>query len=267
MDHSIAATPTAGITVACPCCGGLSMALFEDTLDVEGNITTVEICLVCSALLNRSSLQRLAAQPETLREVQTGHLSTVYPLERDAHAALQQEVGAHRTTLDFFLGQAAPERRPAELVCAEIGIGRGTFIRTAAELFHKCYAIDLSYEVFEGTRDLLAVPDNIFLLESIDHLPEPVDVVIAWHSLEHLPRLYEMVEKIRSALNPGGHLFIQVPLYRPDHLVDSHYTFLNRRAIAVLAELERFDVVGLWTDHPRACLTGLLRKPDTSAEI
>ena len=88
MDHSIAATPTAGITVACPCCGGLSMELFEDTLDVEGNITTVEICLVCSALLNRSSLQRLAAQPETLREVQTGHLTTVYPDERDAHAAL-----------------------------------------------------------------------------------------------------------------------------------------------------------------------------------
>ncbi len=261
MDQSIELAPGASVAVACPCCGGLSLEIFEDTLDTEGNIVTIEICLVCSALVNRSSLGRFVAAPENLRDVQTSYLNNAYPVDRHIHAALEEELGAHRGTLDFFLAEARPDRDPAELVFAEIGIGRGTFIRSAATLFRKCYAVDLDYDLFEATREHMAVPRNIVLLNSIERVPEPIDVVVAWHSLEHVPRLFDLVSAVRKALTPGGYLFFQVPLYRPNHLAESHYVFLNRRAIAVLAEIQRFDLIGMWTDHSRACLAGLLRKP------
>lgn len=261
MEGNIESTQTPTVAVACPCCGGLSLELFEDTLDIEGKIIGVEICLVCSALVNRSSLERLAVTPQSLREVQTSELANVYPINSRIHATLEQEIGTHRETIDFFLAEAVPDRDPAKLVYAEIGIGRGTFIRSAAAVFQKCYAIDLAFDLFEATRDQLPVPDNIVLLESINHAPEPLDVVVAWHSLEHVPKLYELVAEIRAALRPGGHLFFQVPLYRPNHVVDSHYLFLNRRSVAILAELEEFELAGIWMDHHRACMTGLLRKP------
>ena len=254
------------VTVACPCCGGLILETFEDTLDIDGNIVVIEICLVCSALINRSSLERLLTAPENLQQAQTSDLATVYPIHGHIRAELEKELDTHNDTLDFFLAQAAPDRDLADMTLAEIGIGRGTFIRSAAQRFGKCYAVDLAYELFEATREHLAVPPNIVLLEAFKHVPEPLDVVLAWHSFEHVPRLYDLISEIRSALNPGGHLFFQVPLYRPDHLVESHYALLNRRAITILAELERFELVGLWTDHTRACLTGLFRKPRTSRQ-
>jgi len=261
MIQSVEPAAERHVTVACPCCGGLSLEAFEDTLDIDGNIIEVEICLVCSALINRSSLERHLTAPETLRETQTTGLANVYPIHRDIRAELEREIVIHRGTLDFFLTHAAPDRDPARMTMAEIGIGRGTFIRSAAQIFEKCYAIDLAYDVFEATREHLPVPQNIVLLEAFENVPEPLDVVVAWHSLEHIPRLYDLIAAIRSALNPGGHLFFQVPLYRPNHLVESHYVLLNRRAIAILAEVERFELVGMWTDHSNACITGLLRKP------
>jgi SAM-dependent methyltransferase len=261
MDQNADFVPAAGITVACPCCGGMSLELFEDTLDIENNIVAVDICLACSALVNRSSLERLLAAPEKLRDLQTKDLANVYPIGRHVHAELEQELGAHRNTLDFFRAQALPGVEPATLTYAEIGIGRGTLIRSAAMLFKKCYAVDLDYALFEATRDHLIVPQNIVLLNAIEHVPEPIDVVVACHSLEHVPRLNDLVSAIRAVLKPGGHLFFQVPLYRPSHLMDCRYVFLNRRAVTVLADIECFEVAGLWTDHARACLTGLLRKP------
>lgn len=251
--------PGSGIT--CPCCGGWSLELFEDTMDVAGNIVSMEICLVCSALVNRSSLELLMAAPEQLRDAQTAHLADAYPVGHDLSAVLEHEIEMHRETLHFFASQALAQSDAAELVYAEIGIGRGTLLHPAAALFRRCYAIDITYELFETTSKNLPVPDNVVLLNSITHVPEPIDVVFAWHSFEHVPRLHDLVSAVRTALKPGGYLFFQVPLYRPSHFFASHYTFLNRRAIAVLAEIERFRVVNMWTDHPRAYLTGLLQKP------
>jgi SAM-dependent methyltransferase len=250
-----------GTDVTCPCCGGLSLEMFEDTRDIEDKIVGIQICLVCSAIVNRSSLERLISAPEKLRDSQTAHLSKVYTIGHHFSDTLEQEVEAHRRTLDFFIEQALRENDPGELVSAEIGIGRGTLLRAAAPLFKRCYGIDLAYTLFETTTDYLPVPRNIMLLESITHVPEPIDVVFAWHSFEHVPRLHDLVAAIRSVLKPGGYLFFQVPLYRPNHIVEAHYAFLNRRAVSVLAELERFGVVEMWTDHARACLTCLLRKP------
>jgi hypothetical protein len=36
---------------------------------------------------------------------------------------------------------------------------------------------------------------------------------------------------------------------------------MNRRSVSVLAELQRFDLVDIWTDHNRHFLTTILRKP------
>lgn len=263
MDQITEPLPKAApVTVACPCCGGITLECFEDTLDIDGHIVVVEICLVCSALINRSSLERALSRPDDLRDIQTRELANVYLGDAHMHSTLKEEVETHRKTLDFFLTNAMPNGDPAGLVFAEIGIGRGTFIRSAASLFRKCYAVDLAYDLFDATREHLSVPDNIALLSAVEHAPEPLDVVVAWHSLEHVPHLYELVSTVHSTLKPGGHLFFQVPLYRPNHLVESHYVFLNRRAVTILAELGRFNVQGLWTDHSRACLTGLLRKPE-----
>jgi 2-polyprenyl-3-methyl-5-hydroxy-6-metoxy-1,4-benzoquinol methylase len=251
----------AGNDITCPCCGGLALELFEDTLDIDNNIVGIQICIICSAIVNRSSLERVISVPDELRDKQTAQLNKVYAIGHHFGETLEHEVEAHRHTLDFFIDKAIKKTNPEKLVSAEIGIGRGTLLRAAAPLFKRCYGIDLAYTLLETTTDYMPVPNNVVLLDAITNVPEPVDVVFAWHSFEHVPRLHDLIAAVRSVLKAGGYLFFQVPLYRPNHIVESHYTFLNRRAVAVLAELELFEVVDMWTDHPRACLTCLLRKP------
>ena len=262
MEKAVDLPGGPGTAVSCPCCGGLSLELFEDTLDIDGNIVGVQICLVCCAIVNRSSLERLIAAPETLHDAQTKYLSAAYSIGHHFSDTLEREVESHRRTLDFFLTQTSTDTSAPEMIAAEIGIGRGTLLRAAAAVFKRCYGIDLAYDLFDKTVDHLAVPDNVVLLESLNHVPEPLDLVLAWHSLEHVPRLHDLVAAIRDRLKPRGYLFFQVPLYRPNYIVESHYTFLNRRAVSVLAELERFRVVDMWTDHDRSCITCLLQKPE-----
>jgi SAM-dependent methyltransferase len=262
IDETLELAEATITRVTCPCCGGWSLEPFEDTFDIHGNIVAMHICLVCSAIVNRSSLERIRAAPDTLRGAQTDRLSMVYPVGNDFGDMLKKEVEIHTANLDLFRTRAIPNVDPRQLIVAEIGIGRGTLLRSAAALFGRRYGVDLAFGLFHETVDYLHVPENVVLLESIAHAPEPLDVVVAWHSFEHVLRLHELVATIRGALKPGGWLFFQVPLYRPDYVVESHYTFLNQRAVAVIAEIERFGVVEMWTDYANAFLTALLQKYD-----
>jgi hypothetical protein len=253
---------TIGATITCPCCGGWPLEPFEDTLDIDGNVVNIHICLVCSAIVNHSSVERIYAVPEGLREAQTECLGVAYPVSDRFREVLGKEVELYSATLDFFREHAIPNADPRKLISAEIGIGRGSLLRASAVRFERCYGIDLAFALLRETVKHLGLPENIVLLESITHVPEPVDVAFAWHSLEHVPRLHDLVADIRNSLKPGGWLFFQVPLYRPNYVVGSHYTFLNRRAVTVLAEIERYRVVGMWTDHETAFLTVLLQRPE-----
>jgi hypothetical protein len=258
LEHTTATTTA----ITCPCCGGWSLEPFEETFDIQGNVVAMQICLVCCAIVNRSSLDRVVAAPGTLHGAQTDMLRVVYPVGDDFSFKLEREVEVHSASLDLFISRAIPDADPRQLVLAEIGIGRGTLLRSAAELFARCYGIDLAFDLFQETVDYLRVPDNIVLLESLSNIPESPHVVVAWHSFEHVLRLHDLVATIYSVLKPQGWLFFQVPLYRPNYVVESHYTFLNQRAVTVLAEIEKFRVVETWTDHANAFLTALLQKAD-----
>lgn len=253
-----------GEHASCPNCAGMSFELFEDVLDIDGKVAVIEICLACSALVNRGAIEHLQSDAAAMHKAQVAELRDVYPVNAQEvafGATLEEEVPHFLRTLEFFVAKAEIQRPEKELISAEIGIGRGTLLRAAAQVFGKAYGTDIDLALFEGSRADLPVPDNVVLLESISHLPEPVDFLLAWHTLEHIPRLHDVVATIRLLLKPGGHFIFQVPLYRPENVVESHYTFMNRRSIAVLAELQEFQVVDIWTDHNRHFLASILRKP------
>src|SRR5262245_39095922 len=124
-----AAVTTSGVT--CSCCGGWSLEPFEETLGIDGNIMVMQICLVCSAIVNRSSLDRIYAAPDALHDAQTDGLKIAYPAGDDFADVLRKEVEVHASSLDLFRARAIPNVDPRQLVFAEIGIGRGTLLRSA----------------------------------------------------------------------------------------------------------------------------------------
>jgi len=89
----------------------------------------------------------------------------------------------------------------------DIGAGTGDFLKAAAE---KSWVVQ-GVEINPAAREI-AKSKNIELFESIDDFQgETFDVVTLWHVLEHLPDLYQTVQKIEALVKEGGTLVIAVP--------------------------------------------------------
>ena len=197
IDQSTETSVLNNPTILCPSCGSTSLELFEDVLDVESHEITIQICLVCRALVNQRELERSLFGTGAPHEIQMTSGGA------DSYDELQQKIRTYQQTLMFLLRELR-SIDPAQSVFAEIGVGQGAFICAAAKLFRKCYAIDRDFSIFEAARADLKIPKEVLLLNSIDRAPDPIDIVVCWHSLERMPRLYDVISRIRSALRPGG---------------------------------------------------------------
>lgn len=92
----------------------------------------------------------------------------------------------------------------------DYGCGTGEFV---SFLQHKnCDAF--GFEPNENAFKIAAekIPNKVFqtseLLEK-----EKFDAITLWHVLEHIPNLFETIQRLKNALKPNGKLFIAVPNY------------------------------------------------------
>ena len=93
----------------------------------------------------------------------------------------------------------------------DIGCGNGAFLLTAKRAGWEPLGVDTS----ETPRELLA-PHDIEVkvtdgLELLRQHPRDFDLIHVNHSLEHIPAAADTVLAARSALRPGGLLYVEVP--------------------------------------------------------
>lgn len=95
----------------------------------------------------------------------------------------------------------------------DIGCGTGEFLGTMKQAGWTT----LGLEPDEGAREMAAKEQGVTVHESehLFQLSDPTyDVISMWHVLEHVHRLHEYLEQIRSLIQPDGTLLIAVPNYR-----------------------------------------------------
>ncbi len=95
----------------------------------------------------------------------------------------------------------------------DIGCGTGEFLGT----MKRAGWDTLGLEPDEGARTMAAQQQDVTVREP-DHLfamngPQ-FDVISMWHVLEHVHRLHENLQQIRSLIHPRGVLLIAVPNYQ-----------------------------------------------------
>lgn len=112
----------------------------------------------------------------------------------------------------------------------DIGCNKG-FLLAALDSFgfRNLYGVDLSPGDIEIAKDI--VPSaNIFCKDAFDYLdnyPATFDVITLKAVLEHIPKqdVIPLLEKTRTALNPGGILLVDVP--NMDWLFASHERYMD----------------------------------------
>jgi len=127
----------------------------------------------------------------------------------------------------FFDLLAQVERMPAPAkprAVADLGCGAGDLTALLAERWPsaRLWGVDSSAEMIVAAAKH-AIPDRLtFVLGDLGHWtpPEPLDVLIANASLQWVPDHPALLERLTSALAPGGVLGFQVPgnFEQPSHL-------------------------------------------------
>ena len=243
--------------VSCPCCGQPGLVNYETTKDIDGSTVEIAVCTVCCALVNGAALREVFERTVDPRDVQTRGLESVYPPE--SREQMLHSIDLFRETVAFLRDQSRLGERLRDMVSLEFGIGRGYLMIAASDFFKRSYGTDLRLDIFANTVAEIGQPANVRVVTDVNQIGEPVDVVFLWHVMEHLPKARDFLEYARSLMPNGGYVFFQVPLYRPDVVVRSHYTFFNSRSVSVMAEASGFVVHDIWFDLPNAFMTCLLR--------
>ncbi len=93
----------------------------------------------------------------------------------------------------------------------DVGCGRGFTLRFLADAGYRSTGVELSADAAAHARDVLGIDVRTgdFLSQSFE--AGQFDVVIFWHSLEHIADPLAALDRAREILKPGGLLVVAVP--------------------------------------------------------
>jgi SAM-dependent methyltransferase len=165
----------------------------------------------------------------------------------DGYEIYHQSEGAEQPIFDLASGTAAPRSKKLMASLTEMlslpqtgrildfGCGTGVALRNFAKLRPEweLSGAELSASSLPFLRQISGFK-TLYTCEATE-IPETFDVITLIHSLEHVLEPVRTLSSLRDRLNPGGHLFVQVPdcgrtpydLVIADHLL--HFTLETLR--------------------------------------
>lgn len=131
----------------------------------------------------------------------------------------------------------------------DFGCGTGHFISSMNKKEWKI----VGFEPNEKARKL-AISQGINVFEKIEELPYKVDVITAWHVIEHVSQLNHTLQQLGALLNNSGVMFIAVPniecydaeIYKSDwaaYDVPRHLYHFSQHSFTQLAKSHKLKIV------------------------
>lgn len=92
----------------------------------------------------------------------------------------------------------------------DYGCGTGEFVNFLNQKNLNAFGFEPNKNAFEIASKKLS--DKYFQTSEILET-EKFDIITLWHVLEHVPNLFEEIERLKNGLNKNGKLFVAVPNY------------------------------------------------------
>jgi predicted O-methyltransferase YrrM len=209
----------------CPVCDG-DLVPFDRVRGVDLVLADFSICRACQAIVNVTAYKALETQ--SLADIQRmdSHLHSE-PLD-----ITLSEIAGSQGLFDV-LARFAPAKPDG--VFLDFGAGKGPHAIKAAENFRKSIACDWDTRFLEKTLDTIGRPANLQVVNDVDTITDTVDVLFMWHTLEHLPEPSRFWQKRKHLLADDAAIFLQVPQFRPEHVVTGHYVFYSEASLTAWA--------------------------------
>jgi 2-polyprenyl-3-methyl-5-hydroxy-6-metoxy-1,4-benzoquinol methylase len=93
----------------------------------------------------------------------------------------------------------------------DVGCGRGLLLDDLRKRGWTVLGTELSDDAAEYARDQLGIPVRVGEFQRLDLPPASADLVIMWHSFEHMRAPNEVLARVHEVLRPGGTVIVSVP--------------------------------------------------------
>src|SRR5258706_10638181 len=128
----------------------------------------------------------------------------------------------------------------------DYGAGDGAVLKSAGKLLPdwRLHALDLTDKFRE---EILRLPGVVAFTTTPEQLPAAYfDMIVLWHTLEHVPQPVEMLRSFHAWLKPGGQVLVQVPdvARNPYDLgVIDHVSHFTNTTLLLCARRAGFELV------------------------
>lgn len=213
----------------CVVCGSEPLFTWDKLRDGSGLVTEIQNCIDCGAIINLGAYEVLKTQ-----SAQSLQRTDYYLPSHEEVASAPRKVEECSSYFDY-LSSVLP-LNPDWVFC-DFGAGRGYVALYASRLFRKSIACEWDARPIDAVKaGLPSVPENFETAEDIDAIKDKIGLLFMWHSLEHLPEPTEFWAARKHLLEDEAVIFLQIPLFRPAHVVDCHYVFWTERSLTKWAD-------------------------------
>lgn len=136
----------------------------------------------------------------------------------DASSTAALKWAAHRFNV---LSEIILSRFEIELV-VELGCLEGFLVSFLIDRGYRAVGYDINAEVISESLLLNKIPLDVLDIERAPLPENNVDLIVSFHTIEHLADLHLATINLLCSLSPKGHFFIEVPsspkeIFNPDH--------------------------------------------------
>ncbi len=130
----------------------------------------------------------------------------------------------------------------------EIGCSEGILLRALQDRGHEALGCEMNKPTAEAGMKALGVTIKTDLFEDLKLPDAYYDVVMSFHTIEHIPDLDRVFAKIAKILKPAGAVFVEVPTGPEEYPNPDHVQFFTDESLKRL--LERYFEVGeIYPNH------------------
>lgn len=238
----------AGSLRTCPACWGKgTFVKYQTRFDANRRVVALEICRHCTVIANVTDLASSLQANDDNYERQKDGSEQFYAVSESemSHEAVAKQVNARLGMMDFALSEVPVGFKRGAF--ADLGAGAGYLAGAAARYFDRVYAIDFNTSILQSLHHYFDERDKITISDNV-HGISGMDMIVMWHTLEHMPHALDCLKSVQAKLNQCGVVFFQCPMLRPEYVVSTHYVFFSEYAVRVMCERAGFSDVKIWFD-------------------
>ena len=230
-----------------------SFLQYEMAYNNDGVMSEVLVCKKCLVLCNPKLFSTKNDNGDIVL-YQSGNVSSVY--SNISHEEYDYKIHQSRKIFDFLSNHDLISSKGAFL---DYGCGAGYLAIAASEIFDFVSVVDLDVSIIQETI-LRKNIQNITIFENINQSEIKYDLITLWHTLEHIVEPRSLLKNLKNMLADKGLLFIQTPLYRKEHFIDSHLWFFNAASVSYIARDLGFSSHTVSYDLDNSFITYSLKK-------